>query len=189
MSQKSCLNIYKVEEYLIPPDKKKDCKWYKYQNVYLISIGIIKTKYSSNHNLLKMNNFVEKYTHSITLGVFWKMNLIEKQKLLKQLKADYRQILINYFTTDSSIVDKIDQFINALFYANIPVPQIIEMHMEIIDDFSKQLRLEGRDDEALLDYRLALIDVLAHLCETYRCSLPKHNNQSWIDFIDYTYLN
>ncbi|MDJ0618568.1 MAG: circadian clock protein KaiA [Calothrix sp. MO_192.B10] len=106
------------------------------------------------------------------------MNLIEKQKLLKQLKADYRQILINYFTTDSSIVDKIDQFINALFYANIPVPQIIEMHMEIIDDFSKQLRLEGRDDEALLDYRLALIDVLAHLCETYRCSLPKHNNQS-----------
>ncbi|MDJ0798184.1 MAG: circadian clock protein KaiA [Calothrix sp. MO_167.B12] len=106
------------------------------------------------------------------------MNLIEKQQLLKQLKADYRQILINYFTTDSSIVDKIDQFINGLFYANIPVPQIIEMHMEIIDDFSKQLRLEGRDDEALLDYRLALIDVLAHLCETYRCSPPKHNNQS-----------
>ncbi|MFN6154918.1 MAG: KaiA family protein, partial [Dolichospermum sp.] len=63
----------------------------------------------------------------------------------------------------------------ALFYANIPVPQIIEMHMEIIDEFAKQLRLEGRSDETLLDYRLTLIDILAHLCEIYRSTVAKIN--------------
>lgn len=50
------------------------------------------------------------------------------------------------------------------------MPQIIEIHMELIDEFSKQLKLEGRSDEVLLDYRLTLIDILAHLCETYRSS-------------------
>lgn len=68
---------------------------------------------------------------------------------------------------------KIDKFINAVFCANIPVPQIIEIHMELIDEFSKQLKLEGRSDETLLDYRLTLIDILAHLCELYRRSLLK----------------
>ncbi len=53
------------------------------------------------------------------------------------------------------------------------MPQIIEIHMEVIDEFAQQLRLEGRSDEALLDYRLTLIDILAHLCETYRCSIYK----------------
>jgi circadian clock protein KaiA len=101
------------------------------------------------------------------------MNLVDKQELLQQLKADYRQILIDYFTTETDIMPNIDKFINALFCANIPVPQIIEMHMEIMDDFSNQLKLEGRDDDALLDYRLALIDILAHLCEIYRSSTYK----------------
>ena len=101
------------------------------------------------------------------------MNLIEKQKLIRQLKAEYRHILIDYFTNDPEILSKIDKFINALFCANIPVPKVIEMHMEIMDDFSNQLKLEGRDDEALLDYRLALIDVLAHLCEVYRSSMGR----------------
>ncbi|MBW4599275.1 MAG: circadian clock protein KaiA [Calothrix sp. FI2-JRJ7] len=97
----------------------------------------------------------------------------EQRAVLEQLKLQYRVILINYFTEEETLQDLIDKFINALFCANIPVPQIIEMHMELIDEFSKQLKLEGRSDEALLDYRLTLIDILAHLCETYRGSLPK----------------
>ncbi|GAB1541519.1 hypothetical protein NUACC21_41900 [Scytonema sp. NUACC21] len=101
------------------------------------------------------------------------MTRAEQQALLQQVKSDYRQILINYFTTDKTLAEKIDKFIKVVFYANIPVPQIIEIHMELIDEFSKQLKLEGRSDEALLDYRLTLIDVLAHLCELYRCSMPK----------------
>jgi len=101
------------------------------------------------------------------------MTRAEEQALLQQIKSDYRKILINYFTTDKTLKEKIDKFINALFCANIPVPQILEIDMELIDEFSKQLKLEGRSDEALLDYRLTLIDILAHLCELYRCSIPK----------------
>lgn len=101
------------------------------------------------------------------------MTQVDRQVLLQQLKSDYRRILINYFTTDKTLKEEIDEFINAVYCANIPVPQIIEFHMELIEDFSIQLRLEGRSDEALLDYRLALIDILAHLCELYRCSTSK----------------
>ncbi|HAE06038.1 circadian clock protein KaiA [Richelia intracellularis] len=101
------------------------------------------------------------------------MSLIEKQKLIQQLKADYRHILINYFTNDTEILLKIEKFISILFYANIPVPQIIEIHMEIMDEFSTQLKLEGRDNETLIDYRLTLVDILAHLCEIYRSSMNR----------------
>ncbi|MEH2266318.1 KaiA family protein [Nostoc sp.] len=101
---------------------------------------------------------------------FQEMTPPERQGLLRQLKSDYTLILINYFTTDKTLKEKIDKFINTIFYANIPVPQIIEIHMEIIEDFSIQLRIEGRSNETLLDYRLTLIDILAHLCEVYRSS-------------------
>jgi len=98
---------------------------------------------------------------------------LEKQVSWQQLKSDYRQILLNYFTSDATTKQKIDEFIATVFFANTPVPQIIEIHMELIDEFSKQLKLEGRSDEVLLDYRLALIDILAHLCEAYRCSISR----------------
>ena len=72
-----------------------------------------------------------------------------------------------------TLKNKIDKFVNALFYANVPIPQIIEIHMELIEEFSKRLKMEGRSDETLLSYRLTLIDILAHLCETYRSSFPR----------------
>lgn len=99
------------------------------------------------------------------------MPLTTQEEFLQQLKADYRQILLNYFTNDKTVKQQIDKFIHLVFNAKIPVPQIIEIHMELIDDFSKQLKIEGRSDEVLLDYRITLIEVLAHLCEIYRCSL------------------
>ena len=42
-----------------------------------------------------------------------------------------------------------------------------------MEEFSKQLKLEGRSEEILLDYRLTLIDIIAHLCEMYRRSIPR----------------
>ena len=45
--------------------------------------------------------------------------------------------------------------------------------MQLMDGFAKQLKLEGRSEEILLDYRLTLIDVIAHLCEMYRRSIPR----------------
>lgn len=104
---------------------------------------------------------------------FQEMTPAERQGLLRQLKSDYSLILIDYFSIDKTLQDKIDKFINTIFYANIPVPQIIEIHMEVIEEFSKQLKLEGRSNETLLDYRLTLIDILAHLCEVYRSSISK----------------
>ncbi|MEH2460357.1 KaiA family protein [Nostoc sp.] len=104
---------------------------------------------------------------------FQEMTPAERQGLLRRLKSDYSLILINYFTTDKTLKEKIDKFINTIFYANIPVPQIIEIHMEVIEEFSHQLQLEGRRNETLLDYRLTLIDILAHLCEVYRSSISK----------------
>ncbi|MBD2139292.1 KaiA family protein [Anabaena sp. FACHB-1237] len=112
-------------------------------------------------------------SHDQEIQKFHDMTHLKQAEILANIKSDYQEIMINYFLNDKNIPEKIDKFINILFCANIPVPQIIEMHMEIIDEFAKQLKLEGRGDETLLDYRLTLIDILANLCELYRCSLVK----------------
>ena len=44
--------------------------------------------------------------------------------------------------------------------------------MNLIDSFGKQLQLEGHNNDFLQDYRLALLDVMAHLCEMYRRAVP-----------------
>jgi len=128
-----------------------------------------KVKIKNQGNISHVNRCQQPEQQSF----FQQMTKAEQQAFLQELKSDYRQILIDYFTTDKTLKEKIDKFINAVFCAKIPVLQIIEIHMELIDEFSKQLKLEGRSDETLLDYRLTLIDILAHLCELYRRSLPK----------------
>ena len=139
---------------------------------------------SNNYNSLRLRQqLTEKFPalscyvvgiHNRNQQIFYhQMPSAERQILLQQLKSDYRQILLNYFSTDVKLKQEIDQFINTAFSSNIPVPQIIEIHMELIEDFSRLLKLEGRGEEVLLDYRLTLIDILAHLCEVYRCSIPK----------------
>lgn len=146
-------------------------------------LGVTTT--TKEHHLLRWlkpdfhENFTNRYFYAFACQeqkpqqIFQQMSQGDRQVLLQQLKSDYRKILISYFTTDKTLKEKIDKFINAVFCANIPVPQIIEIHMELIEEFSNQLKLEGRSDEALLDYRLTLIDILAHLCEVYRCSISK----------------
>ncbi|OCQ95543.1 circadian clock protein KaiA [Oscillatoriales cyanobacterium USR001] len=116
------------------------------------------------------------------LGVYYKRNSqfffrnlppTERQKLLDQLKSDYREIVLNYFSPDSTLNNKIDEFVNVCFFADISVTQVVEIHMKLMDEFAKQLKLEGRSEEVLLDYRLTLIDAIAHLCEMYRRSIPR----------------
>ena len=120
------------------------------------------------------------------LGVYYKRNsqiflrnlsAPEKQKFLEQLKSSYRDILLHYFSQDTAVNNQIDEFVNLAFFADIPVTQIVEIHMELMDEFAKQLKLEGRNEEILLDYRLTLIDALAHMCEMYRRSIPKEASQ------------
>ena len=101
---------------------------------------------------------------------FYKNLSKSKQKKLEQkLVSNYRQILINYFDNNSKIKKSIDEFVGLAFFNNISTSQIIEMHMELIDNFAYQLKIEGRNEDILLDYRLPLIDIMAHLCEMYRC--------------------
>ncbi len=119
------------------------------------------------------------------LGVYYKRNYQnflrnlsaeEKPKFLEQLKLSYRQIVLNYFSEDTTVNNQIDEFVNLAFFADVPVTQVVEIHMELMDDFAKQLKLEGRSEEILLDYRLTLIDAIAHLCEMYRRSIPKETS-------------
>ena len=118
------------------------------------------------------------------LGVYYKRNpqlflrnlpLIERQKLLENLKSEYRQIVLKYFSQDNTLNQRIDNFVDKVFFADISVSRIVEIHMELMEEFSKQLKLEGRSEEILLDYRLTLIDVIAHLGEMYRRSIPRES--------------
>jgi len=116
------------------------------------------------------------------LGVYYKRNPENfirnlspqaRSQLLEKLRTDYRAIILSYFSQKSTLNQQIDDFVNIAFFADISVSQIVEVHMELMDSFSKQLKLEGRSEEILLDYRLTLIDVIAHLCEMYRRSIPR----------------
>ncbi|MGB7441321.1 MAG: circadian clock protein KaiA [Coleofasciculaceae cyanobacterium] len=116
------------------------------------------------------------------LGVYYKRNpqfflrnlsRQEKQKLLENLKSEYGQIVLQYFSQEGGLNKKIDEFVDHAFFSDISVSMIVEMHMELMEEFSNQLKLEGRSEEILLDYRLTLIDVIAHLGEMYRRSIPR----------------
>lgn len=118
------------------------------------------------------------------LGVYYKRNpqnflrhlpSSERKELIQQLKEDYREIVLNYFAREDNLNERIDNFVNVAFFADISVSTIVEIHMELMDEFSKQLQLEGRSDDILLDYRLTLIDAIAHLCEMYRRSIPRES--------------
>lgn len=118
------------------------------------------------------------------LGIYYKrnpdqflrnMSQTEREELIAQLQQEYRVIVLEYFSNDSDLNERIDNFVNIAFFADVSVSQLVEIHMNLMDEFSKQLKLEGRSEEILLDYRLTLIDVIAHLCEMYRRSIPRES--------------
>ncbi|WP_319422088.1 circadian clock protein KaiA [Pleurocapsa sp. FMAR1] len=115
------------------------------------------------------------------LGIYYKrqsslfyrnLSKQEQEKLDQKLSQSYCQILLEYFNENSEINKLIDEFVDQAFFADISTSQILEIHMKLIDEFSYQLQIEGRNDDILLDYRLPLIDITAHLCEMYRRSIP-----------------
>ena len=98
---------------------------------------------------------------------------IDQEQLVSALREEYRTILLSYFDDDADTNTKVDSLVDTAFFADISVAKVVEIHMWLMDEFSKQLKLEGRSPEILLDYRLTLIDVIAHLCEMYRRSVPR----------------
>ncbi|MEC4893786.1 MAG: circadian clock protein KaiA [Oscillatoria sp. PMC 1051.18] len=138
---------------------------------------------NDNFLLLQQHRLADKLKERLGyLGVYYKRNpeaffrnlsKSEKQELLEKLALEYRQIVLNYFAQDRQINQKIDSFVNQAFFADLSVSQILEIHMNLMDEFAQHLKLEGRSEDILLDYRLTLIDIIAHLCEMYRRSIPR----------------
>ncbi|WP_398329941.1 circadian clock protein KaiA [Vulcanococcus sp.] len=115
------------------------------------------------------------------LGVFYKRdpslflrNLPqdEREELLRSLKRSYRDVLIGYFRDPAAANQAIESFVHSAFFCDLPINKVVELHVDLIDTFWKQLKLEGHKNDFLQDYRLALLDVMAHLCEMYRRSVP-----------------
>lgn len=118
------------------------------------------------------------------LGIYYKrnpqnfyqnLNDAKQKQLVRELAQEYRKIILSYFENEPKINQIIDRFVNAAFFSNISVSQVLEIHMELMDEFSQQLKLERRSEDILLDYRLALIDIIAHLCEMYRRGIPNED--------------
>ena len=143
-------------------------------------------KFSIAHQeslVLQQRRLAEKLKERLGyLGVYYKrepqnffrnVTKSEQQQILEDLKEDYQKIILIYFEDNPQINQLIDKFVNQAFFLDISVPQILEMHMGLMDELAQQLKLEDRSEEILLDYRLTLIDVIAHLCEMYRRSIPR----------------
>lgn len=147
---------------------------------------------TQNFILLQQRRLSDKLKERLGyMGVYYKrhpssflrnLSRRDQEDVLADLKSGYHSIILGYFSEDSEINQKIDRYVDAAFFADISVSQAVEIHMEIMDDFAKQLKLEGRHEEVVLDYRLTLIDILAHLCEMYRRSIPKDTSNATPDF-------
>jgi circadian clock protein KaiA len=111
---------------------------------------------------------------------FRNLSIAERETLSAQLKAQYHEIVLAYFSPELNINDMLDEFVTLLFFADLSVSEVVELHMELMEEFSKQLKLEGWSEDILLDYRLTLIDVIAHLCEMYRRSVPRERPENEI---------
>ncbi len=97
----------------------------------------------------------------------------EQRALMQRLRGLYQTIVLEYFQSPETANARIDELVALAFFADIGAAQLLELHMGLMEDFAKQLKLEGRNEEILLDYRITLIDVMAHLSEMYRRSIPK----------------
>ena len=115
------------------------------------------------------------------LGVYYKRdpsrflrNLAEpdREDLLRSLTRTYRDLLISYFRDPAAANQALESFVNTAFFSDLPITNTVEIHMNLIETFWKQLKLEGHKNDFLQDYRIALLDVMAHLCEMYRRSIP-----------------
>ncbi|MEM7760328.1 MAG: circadian clock protein KaiA, partial [Cyanobacteria bacterium P01_A01_bin.40] len=92
----------------------------------------------------------------------------EQRELINRLRKIYAQILSDYFSSEDEINILIDRFVEEAFFVNLPLNKVVEIHMGLIDDLERELKFKGLHTEHLSDFRLTLIDVIAHLGEMYR---------------------
>ncbi|PSB27753.1 circadian clock protein KaiA [Stenomitos frigidus ULC18] len=149
----------------------------------LSTVDLATNMTAQNFLMLQQRRLSDKLKERLGyLSVYYKRNprnffrympAAQREETLEQLRSEYREIVLHYFGEDSTLNQLIDEFVNSAFFADIATSQVVEIHMDLMDEFAKQLKLEGRSDDILLDYRLTLIDTIAHLCEMYRRSVPR----------------
>ncbi|WP_448379712.1 circadian clock protein KaiA [Gloeomargarita sp.] len=106
-----------------------------------------------------------------------KLTLEEQQKWLQQLQKLYYEIILLYFRNAPHVHERIARFTYVAYRLNVPISEILGIHVQFMDEITKQLKLEGRSEELVLDYRLTLIDVIAHLCERYRRAMVEKTGE------------
>ena len=131
--------------------------------------------YSKKKNILSIKSS-ERFSSTIHEEEYYKNNFddlseFEQKKVLKNLKVEYSLILYDYFSEKDSINRKIEDFTREAFNINLPMSKVVEIHLDLIDNLEKQLMIEGLHAEYLSDFRLTLIDIIAHLGELYRHGL------------------
>ncbi len=113
------------------------------------------------------------YYHRDPERFYRRLSTDEQHRMMHRLRGLYQAIVLEYFQSSRTANARIDEFVALAFFGDIGASQVLELHMNLMDDFAKQLKLEGRSEEVLLDYRITLIDVIAHLSEMYRRSIPR----------------
>jgi circadian clock protein KaiA len=127
-----------------------------------------------NNKLKERLGYLGIYSQRDPQQFFNNLTILAQENLLQEFKAMYSQILRNYFIEENQINNQIDQFVEQAFFVNLPLGKVVEIHLEVIDSLARQLELEGLHTEYLSDYRLTLIDVIAHLGEMYRSVLAEN---------------
>ena len=146
----------------------------KIQSCQMNRQDLQQNRFSLNSKLKERLGYSGIYSKRNSQHFFNCLSSFEQEKLLKKLKVIYSQILFNYFSSHDNINNLIDRFVEEAFFVNLPIGKVVEIHMELIDNLEHQLKFEGLHTAHLSDYRLTLIDVIAHLGEMYRMVIDRY---------------
>ena len=72
------------------------------------------------------------------------MREADRDQYLRQLRAGYRKIVLGYFSKDPNLKPEILMILSTRpFFADIAVSHIVEIHMELMDEFFEAAQVRG----------------------------------------------
>ncbi len=99
----------------------------------------------------------------------------EQKEELESLQNLYKKLLLSFFQDPNRINADLEVFVNSAFFLDLQIPKIIEIHTLILEHESIAQFINKVEDFSIESSRLVLIEVVAHLCEMYRKSIPSHS--------------
>ena len=73
----------------------------------------------------------------------------DRDELLHSLTRTYRDLLLSYFRDPAIANQALESFVNTAFFSDLPITSAVEIHMNLIERFAKQLQLEGHKNDFL----------------------------------------